>query len=192
MPTTTPAAVTPAAYLAREEAAAQKSEYEDGAIIPMPGGTPAHNRIMQNVNVMLAVALEDLDFEVLNSENLVRTPESGHYYYPDVSVTAGEPIFDTTPWEVAVVTNPCLVVEVLSPSTGPRDRGVKFAAYKTIPGLREYLLIDSEQAQVTQWVRGDAEQWTQRDYRGLESEVELASLPVRLPLARIYRRVAFA
>jgi Uma2 family endonuclease len=84
------------------------------------------------------------------------------------------------------------VVEVLSPSTGPRDRGVKFAAYKTIPGLREYLLIDSEQAQVTQWVRGDDEQWTQRDYRGLEGDVELASLPVRLPLARIYRRVEWA
>jgi Uma2 family endonuclease len=185
------ATVTPAEYLAREEAADQKSEYEYGAIIPMPGGTLQHSQIKVNAVTLLSTQLADLDFVVLNSDVRVRTPDQGRYYYPDVSVVAGAPTIEPQ-WKTANLTNPCLIIEVISPSTGQRDRGTKFEGYKTIPSLREYLLIDSNQMHVTQWVRGDDEQWTSRDYRSHDDVVALAAAPAQLALAGVYRRVAFS
>jgi Uma2 family endonuclease len=186
-----PTPVTPAEYLAREEAAEQKSEYEYGAIIPMPGGTLQHSQIKVNVVTLLSTQLADLDFVGLNSDVRVRTPDQGRYYYPDVSVVAGAPAIEPE-WKTANLTNPCLIIEVISPSTGQRDRGTKFAGYKTIPTLREYLLIHSNQMHVTQWVREANAVWTSRDYPAQDDVVALVTVPAQLALARIYRRVAFS
>jgi len=185
------ATMTPAEYLAREEAAEHKSEYEYEAIIPMSGGTLQHSQIKVNAVTLLSTQLVALDFVVLNSDVRVRTPDQGRYYYPDVSVVAGAPAIEPQ-WKTANLTNPCLIIEVVSPSTGQRDRGTKFEGYKTIPSLREYLLIDSNQMHVTQWVRGDDGQWTSRDYRSHDDVVALAAAPAQLALAEVYRRVAFS
>ncbi len=184
--------VTPAEYLTREEQAAEKSEYEDGAIIPMPGGTLPHNRIKVNLVTMLDALLEALDFEVFNSDMRIRTPDATSYYYPDVCVVAGEPVIDAET-ETATLTNPCLVVEVLSRTTAQRDQGSKFERYKTIPTLREYLLVDQYRVQVVQWVRPpQGEMWHATTYTRLDEHIALQSVPVQLPLQRIYRRVTFA
>jgi Uma2 family endonuclease len=109
-----------------------------------------------------------------------------------MSVVAGTPHFDAA-WETATLTNPCLIVEVLSKSTARRDQGPKFESYKSIPSLREYLLVDQYRVAVIQWVRHpDAGQWHRSDYTRLDEVVTLASVPVQLPLRRVYRRVRFA
>jgi Uma2 family endonuclease len=190
--TTTLPRITPAEYLTREEQAAEKSEYEDGVIIPMPGGTPHHNQIMLNITTLVDVAIGEQDFVVCNSETRIRTPDAMNYYYPDLSVVAGEPLFDPG-WETATLTNPCLVVEVLSRTTAQRDQGSKFERYKTIPTLREYLLVDQYRVQAVQWVRPPQdEMWHATTYTRLDEHIALQSVPVYLPLQRIYRRVTFA
>lgn len=183
--------VTPEEYLAHEELTDEKSEYEEGVIIPMPGATLHHILIMQNVSSWLDVAIADLDFVVLNSETRIRTPDLTRYTYPDVSVVAGTPIIDPQ-WQTANLTNPCLIVEVLSKSTQERDRGSKFDGYKTIPTLQEYVLIDQYCVHVTQWVRDPADDWHSTEYTSLADVIELVSVPVQLPLQRVYRRVEVA
>ena len=181
-----------AAYIASEEAAhdAPKREYEEGVIIEMTGGSLTHNRIIKNITVRLAIALDGALFEVLISEMRVRPPTSATYYYPDLSVVAGAPLLDPA-WTTATLLNPCLIVEVLSPSTAARDRGVKFTHYQQIPSLQEYLLVDSEQVLVEQWQPDAAGAWHCTTFTSISDTLTLGSVPATLHLADIYRNTPF-
>lgn len=182
-------AVTPEEYLALEAQAEYKSEYHDGVIVPMSGAQPTHVLIEGNVFVFFYNTLDDT-YTVFNSNAQVRIPATNRYVYPDVTVVAGPPDYDTTA-PIAVVLNPLLLVEVLSDSTQGYDRGDKFAHYQTISTFREYLLIDQYRMHVVQWTRSEAHGWQQTVYTDWAEVIALQSVPAALPVAQVYRRIAF-
>jgi Uma2 family endonuclease len=179
--------VSPDAFLAWEEQAADKHEYIDGEVIPLPGASLAHVRITTNTLVALD-ALDSADFTVAGSDLRVWIPTMRRYTYPDITVVAG-PARLLPGWRTATLLNPTLIVEVLSESTAEQDRGAKFAAYQTIESFREYILIDQYEVHLTQHTREADGTWQAHTYTELDDMVHLASVPARLPLRRVYRQV---
>jgi Uma2 family endonuclease len=180
---------TPAEYLELEEKAEFRSEYRDGEIVPMAGGTTRHNRISLNVATNLTFGLKGQNCEVYMSDVRLWIPPNRQYTYPDIMLIQGEPIYleNTT----ATVTNPRLVVEVLSKSTGNYDRGEKFDYYRSIPEFQEYILIDQSCYHVMQYVKTNHGQWLLTDYTKAEETVKLGSVDLALALKDIYDRVNF-
>lgn len=173
--------LTPADYREWEERADTKHEYERGITLPMAGGTRNHNRVKLNITTMIDSALDHPGFEVFNSETRIPTPDAAHYFYPDVCAVAGEPLFDPL-WETATLLNPCLIIEVVSKTSERRDRGT-IDAYRTIPSLREYLVVDPERVHVSQWHTDTNGAWHERLLTDLENNLAFVSIPVLLPSA---------
>jgi Uma2 family endonuclease len=170
-------------YLALESMSTVKHEYLDGAVWAMAGGTPDHAAIAINIAVALSTALRGQPCRVFSADLRVRVKETGLATYPDLSVVCGA--LETDPDDAGgnTVTNPVLVVEVLSPSTEDYDRGEKLAHYKRIPSLREILLVAQEEARLELWTRASS---------GWQLEVvrdkgALAVLGCALELAEVYR-----
>lgn len=181
---------TPEEYLAREEKAEYKSEYYDGEIRMMAGGTRDHSAIAVNTIVALANALEKTPCTVLNSDMRLLVSPQGNYTYPDAMVISGKTVFQTG--RTDVVTNPVLIVEVLSASTREHDRIEKFALYKQIESLQEYVLVDSERMLVSVLRReGDGRKWTIEFLNNAADVLVLESLQVEIPLAKIYAKIDF-
>jgi Uma2 family endonuclease len=180
---------TPAEYLELEEKAEFRSEYRDGEIVPMAGGTTNHNEISLNVATNLRFSLKGQNYRVYMSDVRLWIPPNRQYTYPDVMLIQGEPTYleNTT----STVTNPRLVVEVLSKSTGNYDRGDKFDYYRSIPTLQEYILIDQSRYHVIQYVKANEEQWLMTNYNQAEGIVKLGSIDLALSLNDIYDRVNF-
>jgi Uma2 family endonuclease len=181
---------TPAEYLELEDKAEFRSEYRDGEIVPMAGGTTNHNRISLNVATNLTFSLKGQNYEVYMSDVRLWIPQNRQYTYPDVILIQGEPTYleNTT----STVTNPRLIVEVLSKSTGNYDRSEKFDYYRSIPTLHEYILIDQSRYHVIQYVKANEQQWLMTNYNQAEGIVKLGSVDLALSLNDIYDRVNFA
>ncbi|NJL59846.1 MAG: Uma2 family endonuclease [Desulfobacteraceae bacterium] len=130
--------ISPAEYLVQETLAPFKSEYHDGVVIPMAGTSANHNLIVSNVHGLIFPAIDDLNFVLFMSDMRLSIPHTNLYTYADLVVVAGEPSFPDERDDT--ITNPCLIVEVLSASTRDYDRGNTFAHYRTIPSFREYLV----------------------------------------------------
>ena len=180
---------TPAEYLELEEKAEFKSEYRNGEIIPMVGGTTNHNRISLNVASNLKFSLKGQDYRVYMSDVRLWIPPNRQYTYPDVMLIQGKPIYTE---KNTTVTNHWLIVEVLSKSTGNYDRGDKFTYYRSIPELQEYILIDQSCYHVMQYVKTNEGQWLLTDYTKAEGIVKLGSIDLALSLNDIYDRVNFS
>jgi Uma2 family endonuclease len=180
---------TPAEYLELEEKAEFRSEYRDGEIVAMAGGTTNHNRISLNVASNLTFSLKGQSYEVYMSDVRLWIPPNRQYTYPDVMLIQSEPIYleNTT----STVTNPRLIVEVLSKSTGNYDRSEKFDYYRSIPTLHEYILIDQSRYHVIQYVKANEEQWLMTNYNQAEGILKLGSVDLALSLNNIYDRVNF-
>ena len=180
---------TPAEYLELEEQAEFRSEYRDGEIVPMAGGTTNHNEISLNVATNLRFSLKGQNYRVYMSDVRLSIPPNRQYTYPDVMLIQGEPVYleNTT----STVTNPRLIVEVLSKSTGNYDRSEKFDYYRSIPELEEYILIDQSGYHVLQYVKTGATQWLLTDYSQADGVVQLGSIDLTLSLNDIYDRVNF-
>src|SRR5215212_4143688 len=133
MTTQTVTYVTPEEYLAAERLSETRSEYLDGGVCPMTGASLNHGRIVINVATELALQLRERDCDVLVADMKVRLPDLRKFFYPDVVVSCGALQFHDERNDI--ITNPDLVVEVLSPSTEAFDRGAKFGAYQTIESL---------------------------------------------------------
>ena len=181
---------TPAEYLELEEKAEFRSEYRNGEIISMAGGTTNHNEISLNVATYLRFSLKGKDYRVYMSDVRLWIPPNRQYTYPDVMLIQGEPMYleNTT----STVTNPRLIVEVLSKSTGNYDRSEKFDYYRSIPELQEYILIDQSCYHVLQYVKTSPTQWLLTDYNQAEGIVKLGSVDLALSLKDIYDRVNFS
>ncbi len=130
---------TPAEYLAWERAAPDKHEFLGGEIFAMAGASFAHNKIVGNIVGELRDALRDRPCDVTPSDLRVKIPAVGLYTYPDAVVVCGEPQFEDD--KLDTLLNPTVIVEVLSDSTEAYDRGKKFRYYRTIPSLRDYVLV---------------------------------------------------
>ncbi len=172
-----------AEYLAQEEASEEKHEYLDGQIYAMAGGTPEHGLICANLIAELRTALRSRPCRVYTSDVRVRVQATGLTTYPDVSVVCGPT--ECSPDDQNAVINPIVLVEVLSTGTASYDREEKFAHYRRIPSLQEYLLVSQRELHIQHYRRNDDGTWMLRDVRPPEA-VELSSIGCRLELAEVY------
>jgi Uma2 family endonuclease len=182
---------TPEEYLARERDAAERHEFYHGEVFAMSGGTPDHSLIISNVNGELRTRLKGKPCRVYDSNLRIRIPRTTLYTYPDVSVICGDRQFDLLDARRETVTNPTLIVEVLSPSTEAWDRGGKFQNYRQIESLREYVLVSSDKPLVEAYLRQQDGTWVLSPFAGPEARARLVSLGVELDLAEVYSGVQF-
>ena len=175
-------------YLALEATAEYKREYRDGEIVPIPGGTLKHSRISGNILAYLTSVLRDTQFEPINNDLRLWIPEYRRGVYPDVMAFDGEPQLNAD--RLDEVLNPILIVEVLSPSTEDYDRQNKFRIYRSIPSFREYLLVEQDEPFVERYSK-QTQGWLLSEFNGLEVSIPLESVGIELPMAEIYRGVAF-
>jgi len=178
-------------WLEGERAALEeRSEYLDGEVFAMAGASLEHNLIVMNIGSELRAQMKGRLCRVYANDMkvLIRSANAGKY--PDLVAHCGEP--ELLDGHRDVLLNPGLIVEVLSDSTEAYDRGDKFALYRHIPSLREYLLVSQDRVRVEYYRHGRDGQWTLTDYRGLEDQVPLESLDCTLALAEIYDKVDLA
>lgn len=179
--------ITPEEYLAREEKAEYKSEYFQGQVFALAGGSLNHNLIVGNIHTELKSALKTKPCRVLMSDMRLLVQRNGLYTYPDVMVVCGKVEF--VEGRNDTITNPIVIVEVLSPSTYNYDRVKKFALYKQLDSLREYMLVDSEQVHVTLLRRLESGIWTIEMYDTPDVMVRLESLGCEIPITAMYEQV---
>jgi Uma2 family endonuclease len=180
---------TPEEYLALEEVAKFRSEYIDGQIIPMTGGTTNHNRLAGNFYAALNFAFKRQDYEVFMGDVRLWIPKKRIYTYPDVMIIASTPEYYNNRKDTIV--NPMVIIEVLSKSTQRYDRGDKFTAYRTIPTFQEYVLLDQTQMRVEQFYKTGKKQWALREYDEEDESIALASVPFQIDLEDLYSKVKF-
>ncbi len=180
---------TPQEYRLLEETAEFRSEYHDGEIVPMTGGTINHNRIIGNIYAYLKSALRGKNAEPFMSDLRLWIPQYSRGTYPDIMVISGNPIF--TEGRVDEVFNPVLIVEVLSKSTQEFDRNEKFRLYRSLPDFCEYLLVDQYHFLVQQYIKTDSRQWLFQEFETETDSISLTSLGVEFSLVDIYEGVQF-
>jgi Uma2 family endonuclease len=172
-------------YLAREATAERKHILWDGEVFSfedMSGGSPAHNTVCANV----IVALRGARCRVMTSDQKVWVPRKEGFVYPDATVVCGP--LALYPGSSDVVTNPTLLVEVLSEGTERFDRGEKFEGYRAIPSLRHYLMVSSRHVLVEHYVRADEHAWTLRG-NGPRETLRLQGPDVTLAVDELYAMV---
>jgi Uma2 family endonuclease len=181
--------LTEAEYLQIERQAATKSEFFAGEIFAMSGGTRWHSLIPMNIGRDLGNKLKGGKCVVYDSNLRVKVLATGLLTYPDVTVACGRQEFVDA--EQDTLTNPSVIIEVLSDSTEAYDRGAKFENYRQIPSLKEYLLVSQKAPRIEQYIRQDGGQWLLREAVGLQATLELPSLQVVLSLAEAFANVEF-
>ncbi|HEX8422364.1 MAG TPA: Uma2 family endonuclease [Pyrinomonadaceae bacterium] len=179
--------LSPEEYLTLERRAEFKSEYVDGVMYAMAGGSERHNLIAANVIITLGAQLRDRPCRVYPSDLKVRVPNSRRFFYPDVSIVCGETQFADD--ERDVVLNPFVVVEVLSESTAAFDRGKKFQSYQQIESLREYLLVSQDEYVVEHFLRQDDGHWLYTKAGGPDEAIALPTVKCQLALRDVYNKV---
>lgn len=178
-----------AEYLRLSKASPTKLEYRNGEIIDMAGATLDHSRVAANVLRELGNRLKGGPCEAVGSDQRVLGADD-RYAYPDVTVFCGQAEFD--PRDDMTITNPRVLVEVLSPTTEASDRGEKFIRYINLPGLQEYFLVSQDKPQVQSFYREPDGRWLVGPIvMGLSGVAVFRSLSVELPLAEIYANVTF-
>ena len=188
IPIAAPTHLSPAAYLAWERKAAFKNEYLNGVILAMSGASEAHNRITVNMILRLGNLLDDLEYSLYVGDLRVRAGAADAYLYPDVVIVRGKPRFEDDVFDTLL--NPAIVIEVLSPSTEARDRGEKFAQYRQLESLHEYILISQESVHVEHYLR-QGTQWLLTEFRDSDDMLPIVAADCELPLQHIYRLVEF-
>ena len=173
-------------YLTWESTQEMRHEYCDGEVIAMAGGTLKHNRISGNAFKFLDDALADRPCEVYINDVKVQVQPRRKYFYPDVVVTCDE----RDRQESNFVTFPCLIIEVLSPSTESFDRGFKFSQYRKFETLHEYVLVQVDQPIVEIFQRNEQGQWVFFEY-GLSDRLFLKSVKVEVSVSDLYRQIQF-
>ena len=176
-------------YLKLDREADFKSEYFDGEMWAMAGASPAHALITANLARELSLALKRAPRAVYVADLRVRVASRRSYVYPDVSVVCGPA--NEPPDVQDAITNPTVIVEVLSPSTERNDRGLKFAQYREIESLQEYGLVSQDTPHVEIFRRQPAGEWLLTEWKGLGSTCKFSSVGCVIPLAEIYHQVKF-
>lgn len=175
-------------YIAWEAEQSERHEYLRGEVFAMTGARDAHNTIALNIASMLKSAFRGSPCRAFIADMKLRIDEADAIFYPDVMVTCDPR--DRLPEADIAKHHPVLIVEVLSESTAAYDRGLKFEQYRTIPSLREYLLVEQGRRHVDLFRRVDDGRWLLcADIPA--DEVVLESVGQRLSLAAIYEDVEF-
>jgi Uma2 family endonuclease len=178
--------ITPRQYLVRERQAEFRSEYWNGQIRAMAGGSPTHAAIAQNIASHLYFRVSG-QCRVYQADLKVQIEHGAGYAYPDVLVLCGQPRFIDRAQDV--VTNPALVFEVLSPTTERHDRGTKANAYRRVDSLAAYLLVSQQEPRVELYARAANGEWACTLFQRLDDRLRLDAICCELSLAEIYRNV---
>ncbi len=155
--------VSEAEYVARERDAEQKHQLVNGEVLAMAGGSPRHNLVSANLVATMAAKLKGRCL-VFGSDQRVHVPATSMYTYPDVTIVCGRPQFH--PRFDDTLRNPTVVIEVLSESTEAYDRGAKFAHYRALESLREYVLVSPGERHVELFARDEAGRWVLEEWLG--------------------------
>jgi Uma2 family endonuclease len=178
---------TPAEYFKLEETSEDKHEYRDGVIVPMAGASANHSQILFNLTLQVGPDIKKRECRLFDSNMRVQVRESGLYTYPDMTIVCGK--VEYAKGRKDTITNPTLIVEVLSPSTRTYERGYKFDLYRPLKSLQAYVLIDSEQAHVDYFQKRPDGKWEVIEYAQLTDKVAIPLIGVHVPLAAIYDMV---
>ena len=177
-------------YLELDRTSEERLEFWDGEVFCMSGGSEEHDEIETNILVFLKSLLRERGCRVFSANMRIKVPAAPPYRYADVPALCGEARFEEI-GGVDALTNPQLIVEVLSPSTETYDRVDKFTHYKSIPTLGEYLLVAQHRPHVTRLFKQDDGLWIHTELNDPGATLELASLGCELPLSELYRSVVF-
>jgi Uma2 family endonuclease len=178
--------LTPAEYLAWEAQQDSRHEYVNGEVYAMTGGSVNHGRIAANLITLLGVHLRGGDCRLQTSDVKVEIANSKSYLYPDVSVTCDERDRTATQF----INYPCLIAEVLSPSTEAYDRGDKFKLYRRSSCLRDYILINSDKPEIDLYRQTDDGRWEIVNYSAGDS-VMLESVKLTFPIEQVFEGITF-
>jgi Uma2 family endonuclease len=177
-------------YLELDKNSDERLEYWDGEIFSMAGVSEEHNQIEVNMTTFLNLRLSVKGCHLFLANMRIKVPSMLPYRYGDLSALCGKPMFEKI-GGVDVLTNPTLIIEVLSPSTQNYDRVVKFTHYKSIPSFREYLLVEQDRPHITQFIKRHGGEWIHREFNDLNDVVGLAAMECEFSLIEVYQNVNF-
>ena len=177
-------------YFEIERDSEEKFEYWDGNVWSMAGASPEHEQIVVNAGAHLREILRGRGCFIFGSNLKVKVPAYEPYRYPDLTAFCGQGIYETA-GRMKLLTNPQMIIEVLSASTEAFDRGEKFTYYKSIPSFTEYLLVAVNRPHVTQFVKRGENEWMQREAVELNDKLLLPTFEVEIMLSEIYLDVEF-
>lgn len=178
-----------AEYLELEKTANCKHEYQNGAIIPMTGGTTNHNKIAGNFYFYFRLKCKQQNYKIFIGDVKLWIPRYQQATYPDVMIVEGEPIYYLE--NQTTVTNPLLIVEVLSKSTQNYDLGNKFLYYRSLSQFQEYILIGQNQHYVMQYNKTHQGKWLLTEYEREDSILPLISVNLEVTFSELYEGVIF-
>jgi Uma2 family endonuclease len=186
-----PLLMSEAEYLAFADEQEIKYEFRNGRVYAMSGGSVRHGAITMNIGTHLNNLIGERNCTVLSADVRVQHAQMRTYRYPDVTVFCGDPIYREG--RTDTITNPMLLVEVLSPESALRDHNEKLEEYTSIETLQAYLIISQDRAKVALYRLNEAGEWVYEFVNGLESEITVPLLgeKLKLSLAQIYRRIEF-
>ena len=169
-------------YLALDRAAEYKSEFVDGEMYAMSGGTGRHSHLALRLAFELMNQLQGCNCLVYNSDMRVRVGKRRSYVYPDLSVVCGGSII----LDDDLLESPIVIVEVLSPSTEDYDHGKKFALYREIPSLKDYLLVHTDEVLIEHFAPQADGNWLVSYHKGMDAVVQLISIGCSIALKDLY------
>jgi Uma2 family endonuclease len=171
-------------YLAFERNALDKHEYYQGEIFAMSGASFKHNLIESNLRGLLHNFLKGKKCREFGSNLRIHIPSNTLYTYPDILVIRDEPEFVDE--EFDTITNPSIIIEILSPSTANYDRGAKFELYREIESLKEYVLIDAKAIHIVVYAKNNDSTWTLSETKNIYETINLPSINFSITVADIY------
>ncbi len=174
-------------YLAADRESETKYEFVGGEIIAMSGGSLRHNAIPLNISAFLLPFLRKRGCIAFLSDQRIKTPLTGAYMYPDLTIVCGTP--QTDPKQKQTLLNPIIRVEVLSESTEKYDRKTKFFQYQTIPSLRHYLIVYQDEHRVEVYNQDERGGWNYFNISGDDALLNLFAIDCLLPLSVIYEGI---
>lgn len=181
--------ITAEEYLAMERLAETKHEYYRGEVFAMSGASTNHNKIFSRVFIELGIHLKGKSCIPYGSDFRVHIPENTLYTYPDISIVCGE--IETNDEYKDNLTNPSVIIEILSKSTKDDDRGGKFNLYRSIKSLKEYILIDSTAVSVEIFSRNPDNSWHLVEFKNINDSFTITTIQATLSLNEIYDNIQF-
>jgi len=179
-------------YLAQEQETDTKYEFHNGKIFALAGGSIHHGLLCGNIYAEIRSALKNKKSpcKPFTSKVKLNIEKKNSFVYPDAMVIYGE--IDTSKEDENAVSNPILIVEVLSPSTANYDRGDKFFLYKQVSTLQEYVIIEQHKAQVDVFYKQpESDLWKISRYEGLTTKVKFQSIKVEIKMSELYFDINF-
>jgi len=173
-------------YLDIEDASDYKHEYFQGEIFAMSGAKLPHIFVEANIFKALSIGLDEKPCQPFVNDMRIYVEELETFFYPDISVVCGEPV--TSNDDQQNVTNPTLIIEILSPSTKSYDQKEKFESYKHIASLREFILVEPASVNIEAYRIDQQGHWNRQSYSDLNESLQLESIDIALPLKDIYKR----